>query len=230
MSVLDKIKNLFKGIGIFVIVYIVISGNGDDTFFAWVLMFVSLVLTMLFLDETKNKWVLSGITVILGAICFRGFVKALPWLILIAAVLLAYYYLGCNGDISEFEKKIIRILNKDDKPINMSKQKSKVETRNSHRLWSAFNILNPFERYYYVDDGAGVRILKIQKGIVPFEDSEEYSITMLMGTKREIKGKIFWCSVNIDALRCVNHEVTTVVLKHISRRKKNQLISILNGR
>ena len=49
---MEKIKTALKAVAIFFIMYVIISGNGDDTFFAWIIMGISLVLTKLFLDES----------------------------------------------------------------------------------------------------------------------------------------------------------------------------------
>lgn len=51
---MEKIKTALKAVVIFFIMYVIISGNGDDTFFAWIIMGISIVLTKLFLDESKN--------------------------------------------------------------------------------------------------------------------------------------------------------------------------------
>lgn len=228
MSVSDKIKNIFKGIGIFLVVYIVISGNGDDTFFGWILMFVSLVLTVLFLDETKNKLVLSGITIILGAICFRGFVKALPWLALITVLILVYYFVGCGGDINEFNIKILTILNKDNKKLNKSNSYCDLKNNNNKALvWCAFNMLNSFERYYYYNDGN--RRLEIKKGIFPFRKINRYSISVLVDTITNMgQEELFWYSVSLPVKQEAKG-VEEVNIKHVSRRKIRELDSILNG-
>lgn len=35
---MEKIKTALKAVAIFFIMYVIISGNGDDTFFAWIIM------------------------------------------------------------------------------------------------------------------------------------------------------------------------------------------------
>lgn len=227
MNVLEKIKNLFKGIGIFFIIYTVISGNGDDTFFAWVLMFVSLILTILFLDETKNKSVLTCITLALAAICFRGIGKALPWLLLIFILALLYFVLGCKGDIREFEKTITLFLSKDKRNVHINKRNVHITTGPQ---WSAINTLNPFERYYYYSDS---RELVIKKGIWPFRKGNNYSITQMVDTiTREWNEELFfWRSIKIPLKYNANSSNPShIVLKHVRKSKIVELDYIINGK
>lgn len=214
MNIMEKITNLLKGIVIFCIVYIVISGNGDDTFFAWILMCISLVLTMLFLDETKSKFKLILITLALAVICADWFGRAV--LLLSFALLLVYIFV-CKRDARQIGQEISLFLTKTPEQLSGDK-------------WSAINILNPLERYSYTSDR---RTIIIKKGFPGFLGKKtSYPISALVSTDMmEVKYYIIWCKVTIPVSYNANsNEPTEVVLNHITKRRVNELLSILSGR
>ena len=106
---MEKIKTALKAVAIFFIMYVIISGNGDDTFFAWIIMGISLVLTKLFLDESKNKFALSWLTLILAFICYKGFTRAIILFVCCGLLLCLYYFIGCKGEQERFFESISRI-------------------------------------------------------------------------------------------------------------------------
>ena len=124
MDIFEKIKTFFKGVGIFCLMYIVISGNGDDTFFGGILMLVSLVMTFLFLDENTNKITLVATTVLLSAMCFRGFVEAIPFLLLILGAGFLYYFFGCDRDFGNLKNSLFLYFMTE---INLLKKEEKSE-------------------------------------------------------------------------------------------------------
>lgn len=231
MDIMDKIKTIFKGIIIFIILYTVLSGNGDDTYFAWVLMFAALVLTVLFLDKSKNKVVLVGITAVLSFICYQGVGRAIPFLVVIAVLTAGYYFWGCKGDFRKFSESILKILNTEEAEIDTkSFSKGRNSRTNYVREWKAMNFFNPFERYAYCK---GTRCIVVKKGIPPFFGTQDiYPISEFVNTNMmKVRFGILFCKVSIPVKYNANsHNPTQVMFCNITKGRYNELVHILSGR
>ena len=142
---MEKIKTALKAVAIFFIMYVIISGNGDDTFFAWIIMGISLVLTKLFLDESKNKFVLSGLTLILAFICYKGFTRAIILSVCCGLLLCLYYFIGCKGEKERFFDSISRIFKATPKK-EQTRRKRKLKDKEIWKAWKSRTAMSIFCR------------------------------------------------------------------------------------
>ena len=223
MDIFEKIKTFFKGVGIFCLMYIVISGNGDDTFFGGILMLVSLVMTFLFLDENTNKITLVATTVLLSAMCFRGFVEEIPFLLLILGAGFLYYFFGCDRDFGNLKNKLVSLFYDRDKSFEKRREIRTVRKKE----WKAWNIFHPLERYAYSDIK---KCLIVKKAFPPlFGTVELYPLSEIVHLDMcDIKYTLFWCKWSIPVRYNANsHTPTKVTFSNIRRKKLNELVEKL---
>lgn len=224
---MNTIKKILKGIPTCVIIYIIISGNGDDTPFGFVLLLLSVGLTVLFLDESMNRISLSIITLCLALICAPGYKVAIPYFLICGVCLLVYYIIGCKKDSRKFKERIMQFMSIFD---NESTRKTDGGCKkDSYLVWSAINLLNPFERYYYFKDGS----FRIIRGVFPkmVRRSKKLHISDLVVGNQTRKDVFFISSitvpVNISAKSSMDECVT---FSNIFRWKGNILERILDGK
>lgn len=224
---MNTIKKILKGIPTCVIIYIIISGNGDDTPFGFVLLFLSVGLTVLFLDENMNKISLSIITLYLALICAPGYKVAIPYFLICGVCLLVYYIIGCKKDSRKFKERIMQFMRIFDN--ESTKKAGGGHKKDTDVAWSAINLFNPFERYYYFKDGS----FRIVRGVFPkmVERSKKFHISDLVVGNQTSK-KVFFISsitvpVNIAARTKMDECVT---FSNIFRWKGNILEKILDGK
>lgn len=220
MNILEKIKQFFKGVGIFFVMYVVISGNGDDTFFAWILMFVSLVMTILFLDESTNKAALVVTTILLSAVCSRGFVEAVPFLLIILVIGTLFYIFGCSKDFQIFKNKL-EVIFYGEKTVTHKKQMIRTVQR---KEWRAWNIFHPLERYAYSEEQ---KCFIVKNGFPPFFGREKkYPLSEVVHLEMmEVKWSVLWCKILIPVKYNANsHTPTVIVFSNIRRKKYHELM------
>ena len=207
MDIWEKIQKFIKGVGIFLVMYIVISGNGDDTFFAWILMFISLIMTLLFLDENTNKIALVVTTILLSAMCSRGFGKAVPFLLGILIIGVLYYIFGCKKDFEIFKGKIESLFYGHSGTFPKKKAVRSV-VKNE---WKAWNLLHPFERYAYSDKQ---KCFIVKKGLPPFFGKEKsYPLSEIVNAKMiQVDWNLLWCKISIPVKYNANSHTPTIIV------------------
>ena len=209
MGVLKTLWKLFIGFWIFALIYAAISGNGNDTAFMWIQMFISLVLTIAFLDEDKNKKILVFVIVMFTIIRFNGPDSGIPrFLITLGLTMILFGGKRTKNDTSESEEDSVR------------------NERESF-CWHAYNIYNPFERYFYDEQAQS---LVINKGIISLMGkSSAYPVSIFAGAgywEVSIHGIV--CDIVIPVKFAVGAE--NITIKNISRKKVRELDHIINGK
>ena len=191
---MEKIKTALKAVAIFFIMYVIISGNGDDTFFAWIIMGISLVLTKLFLDESKNKFALSGLTLILAFICYKGFTRAIILFVCCGLLLCLYYFIGCKGEQERFFESISRIFKATPKK-EQTQRKRKLKDK---EIWKAWNIFHPIEERYSYDFRYKLLLVKKKFPSWNIGDIEKIPISEFANLNQNLVEKhLIWCTVTI---------------------------------
>lgn len=224
---MNTIKKVFKGIPTCVIIYIIISGNGDDTFFGFVLLLLSVGLTVLFLDESMNKVSLALITLCLALICAPGYKVAIPYFLICGVCLLLYYVVACKKDSRLFMERIMQFMRIFDN--DTFKKDDGGHKKDSYVVWSAFNLLNPFERYFYLKNGS----FYIIRGIFPkiVDRSKRIPLSNLVVGNQTRRNIFFISSITVPVNMASRTKMDEcVTFSNIFRWKCNELVRILDGR
>lgn len=229
-KVLDKVFTVFKGIVLFCILYILLSWNGEDSFWGVVLSFAALVLTILFLDEAIDKVKLTITTIVLSVICHDGFLHALPFLIIWGGVVLFYFIVVCKKDRNRFYDSISAFHKRDSTEYGEQPYSSGQDNicHTSVKHWSAINMLHPFERYHYDEEKKRIVIKNWFPPLIGNED--RYPIAAFVNTDMMKKKYRIFCDMIIPVLYSESpHKLTEVKLKNIRRKKSRELERLLAG-
>lgn len=221
-AIVGKIINFFKGIGIFILLYIVVSGNGDSTFFGWIIMFLCIILTRMYLNPEIKKGTLAVITVVLAMLCAPGYHVAFTGGIVLTILFALYYFFLCDSDMDLLKRKIEHIMYVDKENEIEHKQTAEVKTE-----WSAINLKHPFTAYSYDADREKFRVAK---GFFIFGGQAlDVQLTALALTKYESTQNqvIFW-TLEIPYIHGVKgHDGDSLKIENISKKRFNELLGIL---
>lgn len=208
---------MFKGFLIFVFIYTFISGNGDGTFFAWILMLISIIMTILFLDERTNKVTLLVITVLLWFACADGFVSAIPRLLFYAILIVGVYVFVAKCNLARFKKIVSAVIIKEH---IMPESDKWTATPFTNTEWQARNVLNPFVKYTY---SSITNCFEIKKGLFIIQGIERrIPSSVLVGIEAwevKIHGPI--CEITFPVK--IGKGIEPLVIQNITRRKWNEL-------
>lgn len=239
---MKKIGVICKGIIIWFIIFIVISKNGKSPVPFELLVGLSILLTVLFLDGTKNKVAIAGVTVFLTFICWNGFVSAIICFGIAGSALGAYYIVGCRKDGEKFLKDIFRVF----EAIPKENSKMNKNELKDDDIWKAWNIFHPIEERYAYDCKSKILLVKRKFPKWNLGDIEKIPISEFENVRQNLVQKhLIWCTVaiplkkprqmkkktgfaNLFKINESPQELTEIVLCNIRIKRWNELEKILN--